>query len=685
MMKARKILQEYKKGRRDFQGVSLRGLSFKRKNLSGADFSGADIRGTNFRRANLTGAKFCGATAGLQKRWVIVLLVGIFTLAGISGFLTLFNSYFVSKIFNSNSLENQIVGWVSLILVVVFWIIIIRNGISNVGIGIAVAGAFALVGVFAIATVLSTALGENVAGDIALAIALATAFTGAFTLAIAIAGAFALVIAIAGAIAGAITGAITGAIAFAGAIIGTFAEAVAIAVAIAVVQILLSAYIAYWAIKGNEKYALIRGVTITFAAIGGTSFRNADLIDTDFTNATLKSTDFRGADITRTCWKNTVKLDRIRPGETYLKSAKVRELIRTGEGQEQNFDRLELKGINLKEANLQGASFFGTDLNRANLQNANLSGAKLVQTLLEGADLTGATLTGACVEDWAISNTTKLTDINCDYIFLKYPQRERRPADPEKYFEPGEFAKLAQKIPNTVDLIFKDGIDWQIFQKTFQELRVESETEELPVIQTIENKGDGAFVIRVKVSDKIDEAEYERKFWQKYKPKLKAKNKEIKLLNQQIEHIRKENTELIGVVKTMAEKENTKYEFNNPKFGGGFAGRDQKFEGGFAGRDQISGNQYNYSTNPETKQNLAEAAQEIQELLKQLEQSNPTETTASQMKVAAQAIEILESNPPLKQRVIGVLKSAGTEAFKEAIDNPVANVLVAAFQGWIEP
>jgi len=55
------------------------------------------------------------------------------------------------------------------------------------------------------------------------------------------------------------------------------------------------------------------------------------------------------------------------------------------------------------------------------------------------------------------------------------------------------------------------------------------------------------------------------------------------------------------------------------------------------------------------------------------------------MAVVAQAVEIVENNPTLKQRVIGVLKSAGTEAFKEALDNPIANVLVAAFQGWIEP
>ncbi|OZH53214.1 hypothetical protein AFK68_19110 [Hydrocoleum sp. CS-953] len=97
------------------------------------------------------------------------------------------------------------------------------------------------------------------------------------------------------------------------------------------------------------------------------------------------------------------------------------------------------------------------------------------------------------------------------------------------------------------------------------------------------------------------------------------------------------------------------------------------------------GGTFNDNSTNETKPNLVETAKEIQELLKQLEQSNSTETTAGQMTVAAQAIEIMENDPTLKQRVIGVLKSAGTEAFKEALDNPVANVLVAAFQGWIEP
>ncbi|ABG51743.1 hypothetical protein Tery_2542 [Trichodesmium erythraeum IMS101] len=88
--------------------------------------------------------------------------------------------------------------------------------------------------------------------------------------------------------------------------------------------------------------------------------------------------------------------------------------------------------------------------------------------------------------------------------------------------------------------------------------------------------------------------------------------------------------------------------------------------------------------NEAQQRTLAETAAEIQQLLQQLELSNPTETTAGQMAVVAKAVEVVENHPTLKQRVIGVLKSAGTEAFKEALDHPIANVLVAAFQGWTQ-
>jgi uncharacterized protein YjbI with pentapeptide repeats len=141
--------------------------------------------------------------------------------------------------------------------------------------------------------------------------------------------------------------------------------------------------------KGDEKQALIRNIAVAFAATGGTSFRGANLTDADFTGATLKNTDLRKSILIRTCWRNTKKLDLIRPGNTYLQNTQVRQLLLTGQGQDKSFDDLKLRGINLQGANLQDASFIAADLSEANLQDADLSRVKLKQTQLDATDLTG--------------------------------------------------------------------------------------------------------------------------------------------------------------------------------------------------------------------------------------------------------------------------------------------------------
>ena len=69
---------------KDFSHQNLRGCSFKGQNFTGANFSGADIRGANFTGANLTLANFSHTQAGLQKRWVIGLVVMSCLLSGIS-------------------------------------------------------------------------------------------------------------------------------------------------------------------------------------------------------------------------------------------------------------------------------------------------------------------------------------------------------------------------------------------------------------------------------------------------------------------------------------------------------------------------------------------------------------------------------------------------------------------------
>lgn len=108
--------------------------------------------------------------------------------------------------------------------------------------------------------------------------------------------------------------------------------------------------------------------------------------------------------------------------------------------------------------------------------------------------------------------------------------------------------------------------------------------------------------------------------------------------------------------------------------------RSASIGGGVAGRDYTGNVIHNHAA----QQNLAEAAAEIQQLLKQLEQIYPTETLTQKAVVAEEAIKRIENNPTLKERVIGALKSAGKEAFKEAVDHPLVNVLMAGIEGWQE-
>ncbi|OLT58944.1 hypothetical protein [Moorena bouillonii] len=80
----------------------------------------------------------------------------------------------------------------------------------------------------------------------------------------------------------------------------------------------------------------------------------------------------------------------------------------------------------------------------------------------------------------------------------------------------------------------------------------------------------------------------------------------------------------------------------------------------------------------------AEAAAEIQQLLNQLSQTNSTTTMKDKMIVVGKVVDQIEINPTLKAKVINALKAGGIEAFKEAIDHPLVNILMAVIEGWHE-
>ena len=554
----------------DYSGQNLRGCSFKGQNLTGANFRKADIRGANFTNAILKDADFTSAKAGLQKRWTIGLLTLSLLLSGLSGFLSLFVSTFVAYFFNEDTEKTAtfIAAIVCLIVILFFCIISIRKSLTA-GLITGVV-AFAVAFTFAVAGALAGAGTGTRAGAFAVAVAgaLAVAGAGAVARALAFAGAFAVAGARAGARAGAVAVVVAGALAGAkagagaGAKAGAVAVAVAVVVAVAVAFTLFSAYIGWRSLTRNEKDAWIRSSALAFAATGGTSFRNADLTDADFTDAILRNTDLRKSNLTRTCFYEAKKLDFARVDNLILANRDVLNLLVTGNGRGKSYADANLKGANLIGADLKEANLKDADITEATFQGACLERANLTLAQAVGTNFTSAQMTGACVEAWNIESTTKLDNVDCRFIYLlEYPKpetddRERRPSSGD--FQPGEFSKLFEEVLNTVDLIFRDGIDWKAFVNAFQKVQYQNENTEL-ALQSIENKGDGVVVVKVGVPDGADKEKIHSNFTQNYQIALQAVEEKYKAQlqakDEQIVIYRQTSGEMAEIVRLLANKQ----------------------------------------------------------------------------------------------------------------------------------
>jgi hypothetical protein len=101
---------------------------------------------------------------------------------------------------------------------------------------------------------------------------------------------------------------------------------------------------------------------------------------------------------------------------------------------------------------------------------------------------------------------------------------------------------------------------------------------------------------------------------------------------------------------------------------------------GAMGENARSDNNSFVQQQSEQKQTLADAAKEIQQLLKQLEQTNPTATDTEKIAHVND-----ETTPSFKRRAVGALQAGGEAAIEEFLDNPYVNVGKAIVKGWIKP
>ncbi len=204
-------------------------------------------------------------------------------------------------------------------------------------------------------------------------------------------------------------------------------------------------------------------------------------------------------------------------------------------------------------------------------------------------------------------------------------------------------------------------------------------------------RGQNKFLLRAKTAVEADKSELSAEYFEIYN-QLKA------LAQQDLQALILEKDSRIPSLETMVVTalQNPKFyaqTYSNqgntmsqsPNKQANFALKGAQFAGGLVNADtvtaqQIGGNITNY--NPQQKQNLAEAAAEIQQLLNQLGQSYPTSTPLEKQIAVTEALKQINSNSTLKARVLGALKAGEAEALKELVDHPLVNILLATLEGW---
>nr|MDZ8061301.1 pentapeptide repeat-containing protein [Nostoc sp. EkiNYC01] len=701
-MKASELLKEYKAGRRDFHYENLRGQSFKGQDLSGADFSQTDIRGANFTNTILREANFSHSIAGLQLHLIIILLIVTWFLSALLGFITTLTGLYITNILipiNSFQLLTLIPWLIILGTLLCFFVVFLRKKLRKNSKNIiqtldgAISVTFSLFGSVGAAVsftiiVIGNLLSANISQSIGISIAatIVAAFVSAYSVG--------LVFAVAGvtAISNYISGLIVIVLAFFGGIIGIQIGGInrpgfdLVAIIMNLIVSLFAMNGGWKSLKEDETWSASRSLIIGIAARFGTNFSSADLASANFYKAVLKNCNLVGANLIKTRFYLAKAVNFARTEKSYLENPNVRQWLIKGVGEDKNFDRLDLRGINLQETNLVDASFIGADLSEANLQDADLSRAKLVQTQLDRTDLTGATLTGAYIEDWGITGDTKLHGVKCEYVYMRFPTKDnpdpwRKPDNRKEVFRDGDFADFIKPIVDTLDLYHNQDVDPRAIAVAYKKLAENNPEAELEIV-AIEKRGEEKILLKLKTSPNISRSQLSAEYFLYY-------NELKKLVQPEFERIlaEKDNiiSELTNFVKTALHSpkfiknyhhnqgDTTMTENRTINTGGGNYNEN-------IGRDYIQGNYYAAGQ----PQSLVQAAAEIQALLKQLETTYPADIPARDMVVATEVVKRIESDPTWKQRVIAAVKEGGLAAFEKAIDNPAGAFITGAIKGWQE-
>lgn len=556
----------------NFSNQKLRGYSFRGRNLTGANFSHADIRGADFREANLANTNFSYAQAGVQSHWTMLSIAFALLLSILCVFSAWMAGVIVTEtVFQSSeplydgvpSIDNGIPGLIVLIILAVFCITTVSQGFVIALLAVAGIGG-------AIVVILGTVLGLNFGAS-------GLKMVGAGAWRAAAAGIWTSSATVTGAITvfGSIFETRPKLIAVFKVIVSVIAIAIAINIfkasnseptalampalpmtaGVTITILFISIYVGWRCKLSDKKFTSLQEIGQALFTIGGTNFRDADLKNADLEQANLKCTDLRNAKLVRTNFHLAKNLQLARVDGTILANSSVRDLVVSKRGVHKSYLGCNLKGVNLEYANLSDADFTEADISEATFRGAILERANLTKTQALGTNFQQVNLTAACLENWHIDEKTQLDNITCDYIYLQNRQRERHP--PSGVFLDGEFTKLFQVVVGTIDLIFRNGVDWEALIIAIKEVSARNKTEKL-TINSVENKGDGFIVVKVNVAEHADKGQLHHELQQSYQQQLKIIESryqaELQAKQAQIEIYRQHSAEMAEIAKLLAQQ-----------------------------------------------------------------------------------------------------------------------------------
>ncbi|ESA37134.1 pentapeptide repeat protein [Leptolyngbya sp. Heron Island J] len=691
----------------NFSGAKLRGAKFQKANLRNADFSGAEIGGAKFKGANLKGANFTNASVdldgslpevdfshthiegtdfsdavltranfsyaetGLSNVGRILIIVITFLISIFSAFptaiITTFSTYFLRAPRKKPSFTEQfLVGIYAFIFTAFLRTLLINFNLSAVSIFLVQIGT-AMIVVVLVGAFIGIAK-DGFKGDIT--------STLSTTLPLLIFLIINLLLIAYGSTLGFDKG-LAALFPALKAIVPTLGESTQDRWFTAILGALIGAPFGSWfaksAIYGDKKFDWLWDTYMEFAARSGTLFISADLTDANFVSAQVRGANFKGAQLRRTNWRGSRSLNFVLHENCYLQNPEIRKIIRGERVKERDFSKLNLEGVNLENASLKNALFVETNLNYAKLKGCNLNEANFNQARLVGANLTEACLTGACIEGWKIDETTILDDVICEYVFKeKLPGnmagRRREPPYPE-IFKSGEFKEKYGKDVETVQFRIRKSDNQQALDIALREV-VQSNPEIRPEsFQQIKSIGDDV-IISIRVPSRTDKASIEQKFQRVYESveKERAANSEPESYSDlpPLEFV-------LNVVKELKEIMSSTDSSKVINIDGPVGNITDNIYG-----DQNSEQTVYYNQNQE--KTIVESAREIQDLIKQLEQSSPSASEEEK-------IEYVNEQAPaiLRQKIVKSLQAGGIAAIDEVLENNAyVSVIRAVAKAWIE-